>query len=283
MSRFLRSLSAAAALVLSVAGCDQLLSQLESDHVAVAMLVKVPEQQNPVPGGQPLPGVVRFQLFLGAIQKSAAAAGLASGATPGATGLAGAQVKLLFRDTEQNVDLEVPIPDKGAGAYDLDSLTDARLKLMKTEYTAQIVHGGHTYKLKVTPPEPSDIAEVAAAPLRVIKDHPENTDLRLTRANIVAENPIAFVNLAQVSPTTKADHWTNAPTDAMGLLSLALNDGAWRADSFTIPGAKFASGAGYVVTLTSLAQGQVDGSSSALFLGSTFFAGVASGGGVLVK
>ena len=98
----------------------------------------------------------------------------------------------------------------------------------------------------------------------------------------VSANPIAFVALSRLTGQTRADEWTNLPKDPMGFLSFVLADDAWRPDSFTIPGEKFVSGQAYAVTLTSTKEGGGEDGSSPLFIGSTFLAGVASSGAVVV-
>ena len=47
---------------------------------------------------------------------------------------------------------------------------------------------------------------------------------------------------------------------------LVLDDGAWRADSFTVPGDSFGAASAYLVTFTSLVQGSADPSTGETIL-----------------
>lgn len=284
MPRAFQSLLALALLGL-VTACGELAQQLSAEEFAVASLVKVPGQENPATH-ESVPGVVTFQLFFGTIDKTKIAVGLDGKRTASAgafRGAPGATVTLLFNDPARG-ETSINVSDVGGGNYLIDSQTANLLTYSETDYVAQIAYGGLTYRLQVKAPAAGEIKEFAAQTDRIVHDHPAGTDFGITRLKAAgAQNPIAFVNLSGLSGNARADAWNNVPKDAFGFLQLALADDAWRADTFKIPGAQLQPGNAYLVTMTSLERGDVEPGSPALFLGSTFLAGVATGGGVLVK
>ncbi len=283
-----RTCCALALLALPLGACGGLADQLQADDFAVGALIKTPDLTNPQDSSKTIPGVTSFQLFFGKIDRSkiSLGAGGKQVAAEGAfTGVAGAIVKLDFHDPT-NGDVEINVPDKGSGQYQIDSQTAERLTYDQTAYTATIAYSGQTFTLHVTAPAPTDIKELQAAPDRTITQT-ANTPLTITRTDAAGpgKNPIAFVNLSSVTGTAKVDAWNNVPKDPFGFLQLVLDDSAWRADSFVIPGDQFQPNSGYVVTLAEMAQGSADTAtgSTALFVGSTLLAGVAAGGGVTTK
>lgn len=278
--------AALGALSLAAAGCGGLADQLQAENVAIAALIKTPELENPQTHDK-VPGIVTFQLFFGQIDKSKISLGTdgKQAAAAGAfTGLAGATVKLDFKDPTRG-DTEVNVADKGEGKYLIDSPTANLLTYNQTDYTANISYGGKVFQLKVAAPLKTDVKEFLAATDGIIKDHDAGAPLTLTRAVAqgATKNPIAFVNLSTVTGAAKADTWNNLPKDAMGFLQLALDDSQWRQDAFTIPGNQFQARTGYLATLTAVERGEPVTGSPALFLGSSFLAGVAAGGGVITK
>jgi len=275
-------LASAALIALFGTACEELARSLTAEDFAIATLVGVPEQEDPATK-QKVPGIVTFQLFFGRIDKSKITTSLDGSQTAGAgafTGAAGAQVKLQFTDAG-GVAREINVSDKGAGNYQIDSQTATLLTYSATDYVAQINFGGNTYRLKVKAPEKAGVAKFATS---AVKEWQAGKDFTVTRlsAQGPSKNPVAFVDLTPIANGARGSGWSNAPKDALGFFQFALSDGAWRADSFAIPGAQLQKGNAYAVTLTSLERGGTETGSAALFLGSVFLAGVASGGGVVV-
>jgi hypothetical protein len=278
-----RLLLASVALVaLFGTACEELAKSLTAEDFAIATLVNVPEQEDPATK-QKVPGLVTFQLFFGRIDKSKITTSLDGSQSAGAgafTGAAGAQVKLQFTDAG-GVAREINVSDKGGGTYQIDSQTATLLTYAATDYVAQIAFGGRTYRLTVKAPEKAGVAEFATS---AVKEWEAGKEFAVTRLNAQgpARNPVAFVDLTPIANGTRGSGWSNAPKDALAFFQFALADDAWRADAFKIPGAQFQKGNAYAVTLTSLERGGTEPGSPALFLGSVFLAGVASGGGVVV-
>lgn len=272
------ALTLVAAIILSA--CSGLTDQLTANHFAVATLVQIPDQKNPSTQ-ETVPGLVTFQLVFGLIDRTKIV-----GPTAGAgafSGLADAQVKLLFQDPTRGA-TEINVAHQGAGIYRIDSQTASQLAYHPIEYVVQIVSGSETHRLKVTAPEQAAIQEFVDAGALPVLTHAAGTPFTVTRASPmgVAGNPIAFVALSRLTGNARADEWTNLPKDPFAFLSFVLADDAWRQDSFTIPGESFASGQAYAVTMTSTKEGGGEDGSSPLFIGSTFLAGVASSGAVVV-
>ncbi|MCC6623620.1 MAG: hypothetical protein IT385_20345 [Deltaproteobacteria bacterium] len=267
------------ALLASSAGCRQIIESLETQEVAVALMVATPDMPHPVTQ-QTIAGLTSLVVVYGELD-----AGRTNEANRGYHPIAGARVRLTFTHPTDGA-RELVATDVGDGTYTLDSTAEPRLRYAQVDYTLRIEHGGETYVMKVRPPAPSDIAEIAAEPDRVIGDHPAGQPLTITRSNPrgADDNDVAFATLSALESTTSSLTWTNTPDDGAGLVDLLLADDAWRADAFTIPGAELARGV-YSVTLTPLARGfQLTGGAGGppLFPGSSFLAGIGAGGGVVV-
>ncbi len=286
----------AAALALPLAACGGIVDQIEASDVAIAALIKVPDQQVPDPAhpGQmkTIPGLVTFQLFFGHLDKSKLTSGSdgKQTASAGAFGPnADAQVQLDFMDPVKGATTISVGKTDATGFASKQSSDTERLVYVEGEYTLSIAYSGKTYKLKVTAGKPTQMVEFKDAPDKLIKDwdvsaHPDGfTVTRVGGDADPAKNDIAFVKCAGVTDTSA--EYSNFPstTDPLAFLKLVLDDTEWRAKSFTIPVSTFKATNGYVVALTGVAKGTQDPTGAALFLGSTFLAGVADGGALQTK
>lgn len=275
---------------LLVSACGGLLEQLQSEQVAIAALIRTPDAKNPQTD-EVVPGATSFTLFFGSVDRAqlVPTSGGQDAKDGAFQGNEGATVTLLFKDAG-GVERSINPQDQGEGRYAIDSTQSQLLTYnANTLYTLNIDYAGKTYRLTVTPPTDTQIAEFAEAPNKVVVDHPAGAPFTVTRADGDADpskNPLAFVNLTSLSGAEQAQKWTNMPSDALGFLRLVLADSPWRARQFTVPGDQFVAGAQYLVTLSSLERGTSDGptdGSAALFPGSSFLAGVADAGGILTE
>lgn len=277
------------ALALSTAACGELVEQIQAEDVAIAALVKTPDQKKPN-SSEVIPGIVTFQLFFGHLDKSK----LVPKVGGGQDALAGAfqankdaLVSLEFTDPVKGP-TTINVAATGDGIYGATSSLDGRLKFVESEYKLNIAYGGKNHRLLVTPGAPGQIQEFAGSADRLVKDwdvaaHPQGfTVTRVGGSDDPAKNDIAFVTLKNVTDSAVPEYST-LPMDPLAFLRLVLDDTPHRAKSFTIPQEQFKAANGYVVALTTLKKGESDPNAAALFLGSTFFAGVADGGGVLTK
>ncbi len=287
MSRAFVRCSLLALAALPLAACGSLADQLQAKNFAVGALLSTPETKDPK-SSTTIPALTTFQLYFGQIDESKISldpSGKQVAADGAFTGVSGAVVKLTFHDAGSNQDVELTAddlsnsPNGSPGEYFLDSKTAQKLVYDQTTYTATISYSGQTYTMQVAAPPPVDIQEFENAQDRVITGHSAGAPLTLTRSvEKGSQNPIAFWNL---SSQAQAELDTNAPKDPLGFLQLVLDDSAWRADTFAVPGSDFQPSSGYVVTFASLAEGSVTSSgSSSLFVGSTLLAGAATWGGV---
>lgn len=281
----------AALSALTLSACGGLLEQLQSEEVAIAALIRTPDAKNPQTD-EVVPGVTTFTLFFGSVDRSKLIPTNGGGQDVEAgafQGNEGATVTLLFKDAG-GVERSINPQDKGEGQYAIDSTQSQLLTYnANTVYTLTIAYSGKTYRLTVTPPTDTEIAEFKEVDNKVVVDHPAGADFTVTRADGDADpskNPLAFVNLMALSGSEQSQKWSNMPSDALGFLRLVLADSPWRARQFTIPGDQFAAGSQYLVTLSSMERGTSEGpndGSAALFPGSSFLAGVADAGGILTE
>ena len=270
----------AAAAPAMLGACDAL-NQAQSSYVAIGLLTSTASHSV---GGTTVPAATAFVLTFGKMDQSAVLSGQTSASS--FTAVKDAVVTLNFTDPTQTgaaADVQLNADPKNDGRYVLDSANAQKLAYFpKQVYTATISYSGETFKMKVTAAEPVKIKEFEAPATQPLSWKP-GTAFPVTRdpAKGVAANDIAFVALQSTSGgATPA--WTNMPQDVTGFVNLALSDSEWRADAFSIPGAKLAPSSGYFVALTAMQKGEqiTDANVSPLFTASTFLAGIADGGAV---
>jgi hypothetical protein len=273
------------ALVAGVAGCG-LVSELQSNQMAVALLLQSPSVPNPSNPTTTIPGITTFSVEFASVSLSAVNGNAANAATP----TDGAMVVLKFHDVGMNVDRAITVPGKGNGTYFLDSTNSNLVYQSGQPYTVVITYAGSTYEMTTTPGAAVKINEFepghAPAPAvdgpvaDTLINWPPNTAFTITRDPPTDAN-VAFWDLATYSGNTPTDVATNRPATASDFLNLILNESTFELPSFTIPGSNFKANQTYVVSLVSVAQGsQVtsDASVSPLFPGSNFYGGAASSG-----
>jgi hypothetical protein len=91
---------------------------------------------------------------------------------------------------------------------------------------------------------------------------------------------VAFVTVADVMKPQQAT-WTDSPTDASGILHLAIDDSAWRSPTVVIPGSAFPAAGAYVIVFTAVERGSVD--TRKLFSGSAVLIGSGVAGVVAAR
>lgn len=278
-----RTLAAVAAAAL--AGCGDIAEQLQADNFAVAALVKTPDQENPQTKDV-IPGVTALTVYFASVDKSKIVSGV-TGESAQAGALkanTGATVSLDFTGSD-NVPVTINIPDKGEGKYAIDSKEAAKLAYHQTKYTLNISYSGSKYVLAVDASAPAMIKEFKGKAVKVITEHPAGQAFTITRdvAQGPAKNPLAFVALSAADGESSSETYSNFPKDAFGFLQFVLDDTQWRQDSYTIPGTNFAANKPYLAALMSVERGTPTATSAALFVGSSFLAGVADAGGIVTK
>jgi hypothetical protein len=157
---------------------------------------------------------------------------------------------------------------EGSGLYTSTSTNGGVGYDIGATYTFTIGTTDDSFVATGIAPPPEQVASFAApinvgvnqSYVLVRSDPPDSTGIR----------PIAFVTVAPVS-NSQHDSWTNAPTNATGLLHLALDDSIWRTDAIVIPGSAFPTPGDYVIVLTSVRRGSV--TERKLFSGSTVLIG----------
>jgi len=293
------------AVVLS--GCSGLLDSMNATEAAVALMLHVEAQDNPLKPGDAsarIPEATAFSLCFGQIDRAKlqqATDGKQLAQDGAWTGIKDAVVKLDFTDaagTAQQITiptaaseanaLNLPVSFKGDGFYGISSKEAQLLSYNPaSDYTVTVSWSGKQYQLKTRPAQPVKIKEFEDHGSKMWAPYPAGQAFTVTRDpstdNPVQDNPEAFVLLSE----TKADGstslaYTNAPQTPQAFTNLMLDDTAYRANSFTIPGDKIVAGRGYAVTITAVAKGfPVEGSANtALFTGSQFLAGTADAGGL---
>ncbi|MFO0747206.1 MAG: hypothetical protein U1F43_16305 [Myxococcota bacterium] len=277
------SLPLAAGALMALAGCDGLLKDLETQEVGVAVLLATPDMKDPLTQ-EPIAGVTTIDVFFGQVDVSQGLSG--AGITSDAyTGRADASVHLSFSDPHGGGPRDLVVPSVGNGEFRLDSRDEPQLVYAQVAYTVTIVLEGHTYRMQVVAPGQTDITEIEQTADGVIRDHVAGAPLTVTRADGQGadKNDPAFVRLTALGHGDPTEAWTNAPSDAVGFVDVVLRDDRWRVDQFVVPGSEFTRGSAYLLTLAPLARGEVvtTHGETQLFLGSAFFAGMASGGAVI--
>lgn len=274
---------AAGTLAVGLSGCD-LLDQLKAKEMAVATLVTSPELENPKTG-EKIAGYTKLSVMFGRMEGGDDVLGKLgvdgdsdSKKKEGFQAVKGAKVKLSFEKAGQAVTVDVP--DKGDGKYELDTATDGVDPKFEyvgdAKYTLSIEYDGKKHKMEVKAPGKAAIQEFAQAnPLT----HEAGQPFTVTRG--AAGDEVAFVSLASLEGATPTEVWSN-DAKASGLVSLAGDDSKGKQTSYEIPGDKFVSGKEYLVTLSLLTRGEASKGDDPLFVTSSFFAGSADGGGILV-
>ena len=265
-------------LSLSANGCAEIIETLTTEEVVVAVLVTAPDVVHPTSGAK-VAGQTSIVVYYGELDARQQDRG-----EEAYTPFADAEVHLVFQHPSAG-QVDLAIQQDGDGSFRLDSTREPRLIYAETDYRLLLSRNGKTRRLQVRAPPPTDIVEVAAAAERVIRDHHAGSALTVTRVGAAgpSENDVAFVSLARLAETTASSTWSNVPDDAPGFIDLLLRDTAWRADSFIVPGTELDTGS-YVLSLSAMARGAevTTAGTSPLFFASSFFAGAAASGIVVV-
>jgi hypothetical protein len=242
-------------LVIGLPACDlgatvsDLVTGGTATHLAAVTMLQAP----PIPGTNAVP-VTAMRLFFGTRPIGDVGFHAINGATVTITD--GASGMTATADGE------------GSGLYTSSSTSGGVGYDVGATYTFTIGSAGDSFVAMGTAPPAEQVASFAApisvnvnqSYVLVRTDPPDSTGTR----------PIAFVTVAPVSDA-QHDSWTNAPTNATGLLHLALDDSIWRQSAVIIPGSAFPSAGNYVIVLTAVQRGSV--TERKLFSGSTVLIG----------
>jgi hypothetical protein len=261
-----------------LSGCQDLVDQLQSNYMAVAVLTQTPTFDDPTNPGHPLPEAAAFTLTFAKVDKTQMSG--ASTSSSAVDPVKDAEVKLAFKDTDTNEEVVLNLSSDSAGTYTATS-KDSKLKVRPTLYTLDIKYAGKTYRMTVSPPTPVKIKEFETS--KLVADHTAGTDFTVTRAPV--SDDVAIVNVTTKSGDGVTSAYSNLPKDPLGLVKFALVDDEWRKPSFTIPGTTFQAQSQFVVSMSTMAKGKqsTDLDTSALFSASSFLAGTSDAGVIATK
>jgi hypothetical protein len=242
-------------LSLGLAGCDlgavvsDLVTGGTATHLAAVTVLQVP----PIPGQNATP-VTAVRLFFGT--RPVGDVGFHS--------LNSATVTI----ADSASDAVATADGVGNGLYTSNSTSGGVGYDIGATYTFTMNYKGESFVAAGMAPPPEEVATFDE-PVTVAVGQPY-TLMRSAPLDASGTRPIAFVTVASV---TNAQHptWTNAPSNATGLLRLAIDDTLWRSSSVEIPGTAFPTAGSYVLTLTAVERGSV--TERKLFSGSTVLIG----------
>ena len=241
--------------MVSLAGCDlgAAVSDLVTGGTATHLAAVTVFQAPPIPGTNVVP-VTSVRLFFGTRPIG----------DVGFHALNGAAVTVA--DGASGV--SAPAEGAGSGLYTSSSDSGGVDYDVGATYTFTIDSGGDSFVASgiAPPPEPVDSFQGAVT----VGVGAEYTLVRTAPADASGTRPIAFVTVAATSDPQHPT-WTNAPSNATGLLRLAIDDRIWRQSAIDIPGTAFPSAGTYVITLTAVERGEV--ADRKLFSGSTVLIG----------
>ncbi len=172
-----------------------------------------------------------------------------------------------------------PAVQSGNGFY-LSSSRDGGVGYdIGATYTFTILSSNDTFVASGTAPVPEAVAlfentVTSPYPEQICANVAVGQSYTLTRSatpDASGQLAVAFLTVAAAT-NPQQPTWTNAPSDATGILHLAIDDTAWRVRSIAIPGTAFPTAGAYIVTLTAIERGTVDDrqlfSGSAVLIGS---------------
>lgn len=282
-------LALAATLAAATFGCQDIADQLNSDMVAMAVLLKtpdveVPTVQNGQLGSKTEPGKTELQVYFGRIDKKKITDSVSKQeAQDGAfLPVTGAIVQL---DYDGCTACPITLADDGKGKYTAGQ--DTALAYKEAKYTLTMKYSGSTYKLEVNAPAPLVIDEFRNVPLRTVWGHTPGQAFTMTRYEETApqKRPVALAAAKAVDGDELSEPWTSPSLDALTLLNLLLDDTDYRAKTTSVDGSVFRADATYLLTLAAVERGAQpdDASLDTLFGASSFIAGVADAGLVSTK
>ncbi|WP_041448218.1 hypothetical protein [Anaeromyxobacter sp. Fw109-5] len=270
--RSLASSPALLAALIALSGCDWL-ERIQNDRVLAGVLIESPGVSQPAQGVE-LSGAVVATVFFGEMERGANPVDAGSWST---TGLDGATVRLTWAGGSATLE---PVPGV-AGQY---ALAGDLTYEPGTAYTFRVDHDGETYSGTVVAPARPTLLDADGAELPIVQPPVAHAQIPGPYVLRREGDSVAFYAVTQLSSRSgavdaSAATCTNAPdvADPMAVLRLFLDDGAWRAPTFSLAKADcFPTPApqyGYGLLLT--AVNKVGGSnlSSNLFIGSGVVAG----------